>query len=122
MRQLLRSPLSEQLGPKIALLPEVQAAVTSGTATLHEHYALALVNCCSPEDVLKIYQAATTPLRHPQEQPGASPTLTDFPGLSGVLGVTPGLELIQAQPATHGQILTEKTRAQTRGFFNYVAS
>lgn len=39
-----------------------------------------------------------------------------------VLGVTPGLELIQAQPATHGQILTEKTRAQTRGFFNYVAS
>ncbi len=39
-----------------------------------------------------------------------------------VLGVTPGLELIQAQPGTHGQILTEKTRAQTRGFFNYVAS
>ena len=63
----MRSPLSEQLGPKIALLPEVQAAVTSGTATLHEHNALALVNCCSPEDALKIYQAATTPLRHPQE-------------------------------------------------------
>jgi len=39
-----------------------------------------------------------------------------------VLGVTAGLELIQAQPGTHGQILTEKTRAQTRGFFNYVAS
>lgn len=39
-----------------------------------------------------------------------------------VLGVTPGLELIQAQPGTHGQILTENSRAQTRGFFNYVAS
>lgn len=39
-----------------------------------------------------------------------------------VLGVASGLELIQAQPGTHGQILTEKSRAQTRGFFNYVAS
>jgi len=34
MRQLLRSPLSEQLCPKIELLPEVRAEVASGTAPL----------------------------------------------------------------------------------------
>ena len=67
MRQLLRSPLSEQLWPKIELLPEVRAAVASGTATLREHYALALVNCCGPEDALKVYHAATNPLCQPQE-------------------------------------------------------
>jgi len=39
-----------------------------------------------------------------------------------VLGVTAGLELIQAQPGTEGQLITEKTRAQTRGFWNYVAT
>lgn len=37
-----------------------------------------------------------------------------------VLGVTAGLELIQAQPGAEGQLITEKTRAQTRGFWNYV--
>ncbi|MBC7368400.1 MAG: FAD:protein FMN transferase [Undibacterium sp.] len=39
-----------------------------------------------------------------------------------VLGVTAGLDLIQAQPGAEGQILTDKTRAQTRGFWNYVAT
>ena len=67
MRQLLRSPLSEQLWPKIELLPQVRAAVASGTATLREHYALALVTCCGPEEALKVYSAATNPLRQPRE-------------------------------------------------------
>jgi thiamine biosynthesis lipoprotein len=39
-----------------------------------------------------------------------------------VLGVPAGLELIQAQPGAEGLLLTEKTRAQTRGFWNYVAT
>ena len=39
-----------------------------------------------------------------------------------VLGVTAGLELIQAQPGAEGQLITETTRAQTRGFWNYVAT
>jgi len=39
-----------------------------------------------------------------------------------VLGVTAGLELIQAQPGAEGQLITDKTRAQTRGFWNYVAT
>ena len=39
-----------------------------------------------------------------------------------VLGVPAGLDLIQAQPGAEGQILTDTTRAQTRGFWNYVAT
>ncbi|MSU69500.1 MAG: FAD:protein FMN transferase [Opitutaceae bacterium] len=39
-----------------------------------------------------------------------------------VLGVPKGVEFIQACPGAEGMILTEKTRAQTRGFFQYVAT
>ncbi|MEY2878430.1 MAG: hypothetical protein RLZZ15_810, partial [Verrucomicrobiota bacterium] len=39
-----------------------------------------------------------------------------------VLGVPRGLEFIQAVPGAEGLILTEHTRAQTRGFFHYVAT
>jgi thiamine biosynthesis lipoprotein len=39
-----------------------------------------------------------------------------------VFGVPAGLDLIQTQPGAEGQILTDKTRAQTRGFWNYVAT
>jgi thiamine biosynthesis lipoprotein len=39
-----------------------------------------------------------------------------------VLGVPQGIEFIQACPGAEGLILTEHARAQTRGFFNYVAS
>ena len=39
-----------------------------------------------------------------------------------VLGVTKGLEFIQACPGAEGLLLTGNTRAQTRGFFNYVAT
>ena len=39
-----------------------------------------------------------------------------------VLGVPKGIEFIQASPGAEGLMLTERTRAQTRGFFNYVAS
>jgi FAD:protein FMN transferase len=37
-----------------------------------------------------------------------------------VAGVREGLELIQACPGAEGSILTDKERAQTRGFFSYV--
>ncbi len=37
-------------------------------------------------------------------------------------GVQQGLELIRSCPGSEGIILTEKERAQTRGFFNFVAS
>ncbi len=39
-----------------------------------------------------------------------------------ILGVEGGLELIRTCPGAEGILLTEKERAQTRGFFNYVAS
>jgi thiamine biosynthesis lipoprotein ApbE len=39
-----------------------------------------------------------------------------------VAGVEGGLELIRSCPGAEGIILTEKERAQTRGFFNYIAS
>jgi thiamine biosynthesis lipoprotein len=39
-----------------------------------------------------------------------------------VLGVPRGIEFIQACPGAEGLLLTDKTRAQTRGFFNYVAT
>jgi len=39
-----------------------------------------------------------------------------------VLGVPKGIEFIQACPGAEGLLLTDKARAQTRGFFNYVAS
>jgi thiamine biosynthesis lipoprotein len=39
-----------------------------------------------------------------------------------IAGVETGLELIRSCPGAEGIILTEKERAQTRGFFNYIAS
>jgi thiamine biosynthesis lipoprotein len=39
-----------------------------------------------------------------------------------IAGTDLGLELIRTCPGAEGIILTEKQRAQTRGFFNYVAS
>jgi thiamine biosynthesis lipoprotein len=39
-----------------------------------------------------------------------------------VLGITPGLELIQSCPEADGLIVSNECRAQTRGFFNYVAA
>ncbi|HEX2854217.1 MAG TPA: FAD:protein FMN transferase [Opitutaceae bacterium] len=39
-----------------------------------------------------------------------------------VLGVPKGVEFIQACPGAEGLLITAKTRAQTRGFFNHVAS
>jgi acyl-CoA synthetase (AMP-forming)/AMP-acid ligase II len=41
---------------------------------------------------------------------------------SGTTGVPKGIEFIQACPGAEGLLLTSDTRAQTRGFFNYVAS
>jgi thiamine biosynthesis lipoprotein len=37
-----------------------------------------------------------------------------------IAGITGGLEMIRSVPGAEGIILTEKERAQTRGFFNYV--
>jgi thiamine biosynthesis lipoprotein len=39
-----------------------------------------------------------------------------------VLGVPKGIDFIQAFPAAEGLLVTEKARAQTRGFFNYVVA
>ena len=39
-----------------------------------------------------------------------------------VLGVPKGIEFIQAAPGAEGLLVSEKSRAQTRGFFNYVVS
>jgi thiamine biosynthesis lipoprotein len=39
-----------------------------------------------------------------------------------VLGVPKGIEFIQACPGAEGLIVTERVRAQTRGFFHYVVS
>lgn len=39
-----------------------------------------------------------------------------------ILGPAKGIEFIQAAPGAEGLILTDRARAQTRGFFNYVAS
>jgi thiamine biosynthesis lipoprotein len=39
-----------------------------------------------------------------------------------VLGVTEGLQLIQTYPGAEGMLIANGTRAQTRGFFQYVAS
>lgn len=36
-----------------------------------------------------------------------------------ILGVPKGIEFIQASPGAEGLLLTERTRAQTRGFFKY---
>lgn len=39
-----------------------------------------------------------------------------------VLGVPHGVDLIQSTPGAEGLLVTEKVRAQTRGFFNYVVA
>lgn len=39
-----------------------------------------------------------------------------------VLGVPQGVDFIQASPGAEGLLVTEKVRAQTRGFFNYVVA
>jgi thiamine biosynthesis lipoprotein len=41
---------------------------------------------------------------------------------SFVLGVPKGLELIQSLPGAEGMLLANGTRAQTRGFYQYVAT
>ena len=39
-----------------------------------------------------------------------------------VLGVPQGIDLIQSCPGAEGMLLTDKTRAQTRGFYQYVVA
>jgi thiamine biosynthesis lipoprotein ApbE len=39
-----------------------------------------------------------------------------------VAGTEAGMELIRSCPGAEGIILTERERAQSRGFFNYVAT
>ena len=39
-----------------------------------------------------------------------------------VLGVPKGIEFIQACPGAEGLLISDRARAQTRGFFNYVAA
>ena len=39
-----------------------------------------------------------------------------------VLGVPKGIEFIQSVPGAEGLLITDRVRAQTRGFFNHVAS
>lgn len=39
-----------------------------------------------------------------------------------VLGIPRGIEFIQSFPGAEGLLVAERTRAQTRGFFNYVVS
>ena len=39
-----------------------------------------------------------------------------------IAGVQKGLEMIQSVPGAEGLILTDKEKAQTRGFFNYITS
>ena len=39
-----------------------------------------------------------------------------------VLGVPKGIDFIQAYPGAEGLIVTDKVRAQTRGFFHHVAT
>jgi len=39
-----------------------------------------------------------------------------------VLGVPKGIDFIQSVPGAEGMMLTDHARAQTRGFFQYVAS
>jgi FAD:protein FMN transferase len=39
-----------------------------------------------------------------------------------VLGVPKGIDFVQACPGAEGLLVTERARAQTRGFFNYVVS
>ena len=41
---------------------------------------------------------------------------------SFVLGAAKGIEFIQSFPGAEGLIVTDKARAQTRGFFNHVVS
>jgi hypothetical protein len=39
-----------------------------------------------------------------------------------VLGVPKGIDFIQACPGAEGLMMTDRARAQTRGFFQYVVS
>ena len=39
-----------------------------------------------------------------------------------VLGIPQGIDLIQGTPGAEGLLVTERARAQTRGFFHYVAT
>jgi thiamine biosynthesis lipoprotein len=39
-----------------------------------------------------------------------------------VLGIPRGVEFVQSCPGAEGLLLTEESRAQTRGFFQYVVS
>jgi hypothetical protein len=62
------NPLRSELTDQIDQMPEIAAAVTTGAATLRDHYALALVSCCRHDDILRCLREATNPQRHPNEQ------------------------------------------------------
>ena len=68
MRQLLDSPLRDQLVRKIEELPDVKAAVEAGTATLESHYAAALIACADPGDALACHYEACRPRRRAGEK------------------------------------------------------
>ena len=67
MRRLLLNPLRSELKDRIDQMPAIAAAVTAGTATLRDHYALALVSCCKHDDILRCHREATNPQRHQGE-------------------------------------------------------
>lgn len=68
MRQLLDNPLREQLVRRIQELPDVDAAVQAGTATLADHYAAALIACADPGDALICHYEASRPQRRAGEK------------------------------------------------------
>ena len=48
-------------------MPSLAAIVSTGRATLKDHYAVALASCCKREDILRCHREATTPQRRPGE-------------------------------------------------------
>ncbi len=60
MRRLLLNPVRSEFKDWIDQMPAIAAAftgkLTAGTATLRDHYALALVNCCKHNDILRCHR------------------------------------------------------------------
>ena len=67
LRQLLHGELRQSLLRRIEQMPSLAAIVSTGRATLKDHYAVALASCCKREDILRCHREATTPQRRPGE-------------------------------------------------------
>ena len=99
LRQLLHGELRQRLLRSSEQMPSLDAIVSTGRATLRDHYAAALACCCKREDIQRCHREASAPQRRPGEPLNLATTRHEqaFRAVSGPLA-----------PGTHGLLTQER--------------